>query len=598
MTKDTSATSSLFSALRRLYPLARPLVPMLALGLLSAVLAAAIKLLVPQTLRVVVNDSLTSSAGEMVLWIGVATVAGLGVLEAALVSMRRRFVIRPGTVMESDLRVRLYRHFVEMPASFHDHWTGGQLLSRSVSDVRRIRRWLSFGMIMTCTNFLTIVAGGTLLLLTNWLLGTLYLLVVLPAFAVSLRARREYRALSRRSLDQIGDLGTTIEESVQGIRVLKAYGRELRALEDFSEQAEELRSTELGKARRRAFITLVMSAAPGSALAVILVICIFLVAAGTLTTGALLAFFATAAILAGPLERLSDQFAMSMEAKTAIDRYFDALDVSNDLQDPLVPAPIPVGPGVVTFTGVSFGYRATDGAVRSVLDGLDLTIRAGETLALVGLTGSGKSTLAHLLPRFYDVTAGAVRIDGTDVRDLSRHDVRVLVSIAFDEPVLFSATVRDNVALGRQDATDDEVRAALEVAQASFVDQLEYGLDTRIGEEGVSLSGGQRQRLALARAVLARPRVLVLDDPLSALDVRTEAEVATRLRRHLRGTSTLVVANRPSTAAIADRVAVLHRGSIAAIGTHAELLARSPLYQQILSGLPGTPADQAEAVSA
>lgn len=598
MTSDPSRPTSLFSALRRLYPLARSLAPMLALGLLSAVLAAAIKLLVPQALKVIVNDSLADEAGEIALWIGVAIVAGLGIVEAGLVSMRRRFVIRPGTIMESQLRVRLYRHFAELPASFHDHWTGGQLLSRSVSDIRRIRRWLSFGMIMTCTNFLTIAAGGTLLLLTNWMLGTLYLFVVVPAFVVSLRARREYRTLSRRSLDQIGDLGTTVEESVQGIRVLKAYGRELHALEDFSEQAEELRSTELGKARRRAFITLVMSAAPSSALAVILVISVFLVAAGTLTTGALLAFFATAAILSGPLERLSEQFAMSMEAKTAIDRYFDALDVTNDLQDPVSPAPIPDGPGAVTYEGVSFGYRATDGTLRPVLDRLDLEIRAGETLALVGLTGSGKSTLAHLLPRFHDVTEGSVRIDGTDVRDLTRHDLRGLVSIAFDEPVLFSATVRENVALGRPDATEAEIRAALDVAQADFVDLLDAGLDTRIGEEGVSLSGGQRQRLSLARAVLARPRILVLDDPLSALDVRTEAAVAARLRSHLEGTTTLVVANRPSTATIADRVAVLHHGTIAAVGTHEELLERSALYRQILSGLPGTPSDQSEVVSA
>ncbi len=598
MAGDASVSTSLFSALRRLYPLARPLAPMLALGLLSAVLAAAIKLLVPQALRVIVNDSVATSAGEIALWIGVGVVAALGIVEASLVSMRRRFVIRPGTVMESKLRVPLYRHLAELPASFHDRWTGGQLLSRSVSDIRRIRRWLSFGMIMTCTNFLTIVAGSTLLLLTNWMLGTLYLLVVLPAFALSLRARREYRTLSRRSLDQIGDLGTTIEESVQGIRVLKAYGRELHALEDFSEQAEELRSTELGKARRRAFITLVMSAAPSSALAVILVISVFLVSAGTLTTGALLAFFATAAILAGPLERLSEQFAMSMEAKTAIDRYFDALDVANDLQDPVAPAVIPDGPGAVTYEGVSFGYRATDGTVRPALERIDLDIRAGETLALVGLTGSGKSTLAHLLPRFHDVIAGAIRVDGVDVRDLTRHDLRGLVSVAFDEPVLFSTTVRENVALGRPDATDDEVRAALDVAQAGFVDLLDEGLDTRIGEEGVSLSGGQRQRLSLARAVLARPRVLVLDDPLSALDVRTEAAVAARLRSHLHDTTTLVVASRPSTVAIADRVAVLHRGRIAAIGTHQELLEGSALYRQIHSGLPGTPADQTEAVSA
>jgi ATP-binding cassette subfamily B protein len=583
--RDTSLTHTL----GRLYPYARPLVPVLVAGLVAALFGTVVKLCIPRVLDAIVTHALGDPADGgpadgAALAIGVAVVAALGALEAGLISLRRRFVIAPGSTLEATLRVRLYEHLVDLPARFHDHWTGGQLLSRSVSDIRRFRRWLSFGMIMTCVNMVTLTLGITLMLLTDALLGLVYLTAAVPAFALSLRARRRYRVLSRRSMDQIGDLGTMIEESVQGIRVLKAYGRELKALEDFGDQAAELRTTEISKARQRAFISLVMTALPDSALALILVLGIVRVADGSLTPGALLAFFATATILSGPLERLSEQFAMSMEAKAAMDRYLEALHQPNPLVDPAQPAEVPAGPGRVRFAGVRYAHRGPDGAARPVLDGVDLELREGEILALVGRTGAGKSTLAQLVPRFYDVDGGSVSIDGVDVRHLRRHDLRSLVAIAFEDPVLFSATVRENVALGRPEATDDEVRAALDVAQAQFALRLPQGLDTRIGEEGLSLSGGQRQRLSLARAILARPRVLVLDDPLSALDVRTEVAVATRLREHLHATTTLLVANRPSTVHVADRIAVLDEGRVIAVGTHRELLAASPVYRDLFEG--------------
>ncbi|QEO09456.1 ABC transporter ATP-binding protein [Protaetiibacter larvae] len=569
----------LLGSVRRLFPYARPILPFWILGLTMAGLASLVGLAIPQVLQRIVNGSLGSPDGSA-LWWGVGVVAGLGVLEAALITARRRFVLTPSTRLESTLRVRLYEHLLDLPPAFHDHWPGGQLLARSIGDIRVFRRWLSFGAIMLMVNTLTIAVGIALMVSVSWPLAVIFAVFTIPAFVVSVRSRARLRGLSRRSQDQSGDLSALIEESVHGIRVLKAFGRELEALADFSEQAEDLRDTELGKARERALVTLVMTSLPEVALAASLVVGAFQFAAGNLTTGGLLAFFATAAIVSGPLERLSEQFMMSVQAKTAIDRYLEVLDIENELTDPDDPIAVPEGSGRVELRNVVFAYHPTGSPV---LDGVELVLEPGETLALVGLTGSGKSTIAQLIPRLYDVSAGAVEIDGVDVRRLTRQQLRGLVGVAFEEPVLFSASVRENVALGRPDAHEAAIREALEVAHADFVDGLPDGLDTVIGEEGLSLSGGQRQRLSLARAILGRPRVLVLDDPLSALDVRTEARVTERLREYLAGTTTLVVAHRPSTVALGDRVAVVHDGRIAAVGEHRALLATNPLYRSIIT---------------
>lgn len=580
---STAHQGSFTKSLLRLYPYGRELVPKMALGLVSACLAAVLALATPQVLQHIVNGPL-ADGGTAGLWIGVAVVALLGILEPALVLLRRYWVMTPGTRLEAKLRVMLFRHLVDLPPGFHDQWPGGQLLSRSISDIRRFRRWLSFGIVLIGTNMLSIGVGLALMFFTQWQLALVFLAMAVPAFFISLRSRRRYRDLSRQSQDQSGDLSTTIEESVHGIRILKAFGRELEALQEFGEQAEELKTTELRKARERAFVSLLMAMVPDAALAVILVGGAFLIAAGSLTVGGLLAFFATAAVIAGPLERLSEQFAMSMEAKTAIDRFLQVLEAPNELEDPANPEPLPAGPGRVVLRDVVFGHGDAEASESPVLRGVDLEVLPGETLALVGLTGSGKSTLVQLVPRFADVDRGSVEVDGVDVRRLARAELRSAVSIAFENPILFSASVRENVALGRPDATEAELREALEVASADFVDALPHGLDTLIGEEGLSLSGGQRQRLSLARAVAARPRVLILDDPLSALDVLTEAKVTKRLRTHLAGTTTIVVAHRPSTVALADRVALLDGGRIVAVGRHTDLLGRSALYRRVIAG--------------
>lgn len=575
--------STLSHSLLRLYPLAKPVVPRLALGMFTAVLASGVALAIPQVLQWIVNGPLFVTHDPRGLWIGVAIVLGLGVLEAGLLVARRQLVLAPGAKLEADLRVRLYEHLVDAPAAFHDEWSSGQLLSRSMSDIRRFRRWISFGMVMICVNTITIIAGIVLMTLASPIMGAIFAAAAIPVAVASFHFRRGYQTASRLAQDQAGDLATTVEESVRGIRILKAFGRGRAALASFSTQADLLRATEIEKARSLSTVSLILTALPEAALASALVVGAFLVAGGQLSVGAIVAFFGTAAVVSGPLGRLGEQFAMSMDAKAAIDRFFEVLDVPNTILDPSDPVPLPASARRLELRGVTFRHPDAAPDAPAVLDDLHLVLEPGETLALVGVTGAGKSSLVQLIPRLYDVTEGSVLIGGVDVRDVERTALRRHVSIAFEDPVLFSATVRENILLGVPDAGDDVLEAAIATAGAEFVRALPDGVDTVIGEEGLNLSGGQRQRISLARAIAASPRILVLDDPLSALDVHTEEVVTRRLRAHLHETTTLVVAHRPSTVALADRVALLDGGRIVAIGSHTELLATSAHYRSVIT---------------
>lgn len=568
---------------------ARPALPRIALGGLTALGASLLALAVPQVLRVIVNGPLLTNGSARGVVLGALVVLALGILEAFLVWCRRALILTPGTGVERDMRTDLFRHLLDLPVEFHDRWPGGQLLSRIMSDLSTIRRWTVFGLVMLLVSATTVLVGVGLMIWTSPVLGLVYLAGAVPMIWLGFRFREDYKAVARLARDQAGDLATTVEESVHGIRVLKAFGRGQDALDDFARQADELRTTEVHKARTLSRVSFALGAIPEAVLAISLAIGVTLAADGRLSVGALVAFFATAAVVNNPVERLGMLLAMTLDARAATDRYMQVMDTAPTVQDPARPASLPPASGagsVVELVGVGFAHPGATSP--AVLEGVDLRLEPGETMALVGLTGSGKTTLLQLVPRLYDVTDGTVRIDGVDVRDLTREDLRRAVSVAFEDPILFSASVRENVLLGTDltgPAADALVDEALEVARAGFAYGLPDGLDTVIGEEGLSLSGGQRQRIALARAIAVRPRVLVLDDPLSALDVTTEAAVTARLRAMLTGTTTLVVAHRPSTVALADRVAVLEEGRITGVGRHAELLATHPHYRYVLTAL-------------
>ncbi|GAA1777502.1 ABC transporter ATP-binding protein [Pseudarthrobacter sulfonivorans] len=581
--------TSFFRSISRLYPHVRPILLRLVLGLLSALLASLVALTIPQVLRVLINESLQPGGAHDAVWTAAVVILLLGVAEAVLVALRRQFVINPATTVETRMRVSLYGHLQDLTVSFHDRWGSGQLLSRAMTDLNFLRRWMAFGAIMLVVTTLTVVIGIVVMFSMSWQLALIFMAAAVPIMAYSFRFRTRFSKVARRSQDQAGDLATTVEESVHGIRVLKAFGRSREALENFNEQAEELRQTEIAKAKHQATFTLVVTLLPELALGAGLVVGVMLCASGQLSIGALVAFFATAAVVATPVEFSGMLLAMALTAKAALDRHFEVMDSVNTITSPPAPRKPAELKGTLSFNNATFAFE--DAPDKPILSDINLAVRPGETMALVGITGSGKSALIQLVPRLYDVTAGSITIDGVDVREFDVGELRRVVAVAFEDTTLFSSSVRDNVLLGATDRSEEALDEALDVAQAHFAYSLPAGVDTLIGEEGLSLSGGQRQRIALARAIAARPRVLVLDDPLSALDVHTEELVENRLRAVLKDTTTLIVAHRPSTVALADRVALLEGGRIAAVGTHTDLLAHNPHYRYVIASLDQEPRD-------
>ncbi|MBT2487663.1 ABC transporter ATP-binding protein [Streptomyces sp. ISL-96] len=578
--KDRSAVRSLL----RLWPYVRPVRTRLACAAFVAVLASCLGLVIPLVLKWIV-DGPVADRDPGGVWLGALYLLLLGITEAALFGLRRWLVARPLAGVEAAMRGDLYRHLQRLPVAFHDRWPSGQLLSRGTTDLMLLRMFLAFPLTFLLVNGVTILVGFVILLQQQWSLGLVLLAPVIPLVMLCFAFESKYSLVARRSQDQVGDLTTVVEESVLGIRVIKGFGRHRSQAQAFRELSLTLRGTELTKARLLAGIWAVITALPELAIGAALVLGTVQVADGELSAGTLVAFLSTALALRWPVESIGFLLAISQDAATATERYFEVMDAREETEEgaPLVTA-APVRDGIV-FEGVEFRYPDASPGTPPVLAHIDLHVRPGETMALVGATGSGKTTLTTLVPRLHEVTGGRITLDGQDITAIPRERLRELVSVAFEEPTLFSATVGENVLMGAGgNAEEADLDRALDTAQAGFVHRLPQGTATQVGEQGLSLSGGQRQRLALARAVVGRPRFLVLDDPLSALDVHTEALVEAALRQVLADTTALVVAHRPSTVLLADRVALLSAGRITAVGTHHELLHSSAEYAWLMSG--------------
>jgi ABC-type multidrug transport system fused ATPase/permease subunit len=514
-----------------------------------------------------------------------ALVAVAALLRLSLSVARRLVAGRVSLAIEFDLRNLMYRHLQSLELAFFDRQQTGQLMSRATVDLQSVRFFLGYGLIFISQSALTILLAAVAMFLLQPGLAALALLPVPFVVVVAARYGRRSRPALQEVQQRIAELTADVEENVSGVRVVKAFAAEPRQLARFDTTVGRVFDQSMTATRLRAFYNPFIGFLPSVGLAVILLVGGRQVISGTLSLGDFTAFYTYLLMLIAPMRQLGLALGMAQRATASGARLFEILDREPHLRSKPDALPLPEGRGRVELRDVTFGYETAAGPA---LRDIDLVVEAGTTVALVGATGSGKTSLVALLPRLYDVTEGSVRIDGADVRDVELGSLRHAISVVDDDPFLFSATVHENIAYGRPDATREEVEAAAERAQAAgFIAELPHGYDTRIGERGLTLSGGQRQRIAIARALLSDPRILILDDATSSVDASTEQAIKTALTEVMAGRTTFVIAHRLSTIALADDIIVLEDGRIAARGTHAELIGRSPLYAEIAEkGLP------------
>ena len=521
------------------------------------------------------------------LWPLAGVILGAGVLRLAFSVARRLVAGRVSLGVEYDLRNRVYGHLQSLELGFFDEQQTGQLMSRATVDLQSVRFFLGYGLVFILQSLVTILVAAAVMIVVDPFLAAVTLAPMPAVLWMAGRYGRRNRPASQEVQQRIAELTADAEENITGIRVVKAFAQEQRQLARFRRAVARVFSQSMVSTRLRAFYNPLIAFLPQLGLAAVLLVGGHQVMRGRITVGEFVAFYGYVVMLVGPMRMLGIALGMAQRAVASGARVFEVLDREPRIVAPAGAPPLPPGGGRVELRGVESGFGDGE-AARRVLEGIDLTVEAGRSVALVGPTGSGKTTLVGLLPRLYDPTAGEVLIDGADVRSIDLASLRGEIAFVSDDPFLFSASVRENIAYARPEARDEEIRrAARRAGIDDLIASLPDGYDTVIGERGLTLSGGQRQRIAIARALIRDPRILILDDATSSVDATTEARIGEALREVMRGRTTFVIAHRMSTIALADEVVVLEDGQVAARGTHAELLESSPLYREIAErGLP------------
>jgi ABC-type multidrug transport system fused ATPase/permease subunit len=508
----------------------------------------------------------------------VALVVGLGLARALMMAGRRLIAGRQALLVELDMRQAMYAKLVRLSFGFYDRHQTGQLMSRATVDLQGVRFFLGYGLIFFFQHTFTIVGVGIVVFLISWKLALITVVIAPLLIVVAYRYSHVSHPLLRDVQQKMADVATVAEENIVGVHVVKSFAQEKAEQAKFDARSERVFEQSVKANRQRALYVPLLSFLPLLAQAAILLVGGHMVARGTLSLGDFVAFNLFLALLVAPLRQLGMWIGQAQRATASGERIFQVIDEPEEIGDRQGAIPLPPGPGQVSFTGVTFGYDPA----RPVLQDIDLDLEAGRVVALIGHTGAGKTSVAALVPRFYDVQQGAVTVDGHDVRDVTVTSLRREIGVISQDPFLFSATVRENIAFGRPEATDEDVEQAARLAQAhEFIEALPDGYETVIGERGITLSGGQRQRIAIARALVVDPRILILDDATASVDATTEARIREGLRGAMRGRTTIIIAHRLSTIALADEIVVLDAGRVAARGDHDDLIATSAVYREI-----------------
>ncbi len=559
--------------LRFLRPYKRSLLVSTVLAVLSQAAAIAIVILVGEAIEGIEEQRGTGTLTWVVL-----AILSVGILKAVFMAGRRLISGRQALGIEKDIREGLYAHLLRLSFGFYDRHQTGQLMSRATVDLQSVRFFLGFGLIFFFQHVLTILSVAVVLFVVEWRLALIALAMMPVIVAVAYRYSHVSHPVLRDVQQRLGEVATLAEESIVGVHVVKAFAQEERRQAAFERASNNVFTETVRAFRQRAIYVPLLSFLPLLAQGAVLLAAGRMVVSGSLSLSEFFILNLLLAMLIVPLRSLGMWVGQAQRATASGERIFEVMDEPEGVEDRPGAAELSNGSGAIRFERVSFGYAAD----RPVLQEIELEVAPGRTIALIGHTGSGKTTLAALVPRFYDATEGRVLVDGVDVRDVTRRSLRREIGVISQDPFLFSATVRENIAFGVRDATDEQIEQAARAAQAhEFVEELPKGYDTVIGERGITLSGGQRQRLAIARALVIDPRILILDDATASVDATTEAKIRAGLREAMRGRTTIIIAHRLSTIALADEVVVLDHGRIAAQGTRAELLRTNAVFQEI-----------------